>query len=152
VLLEAAAAVTEPIGLFDADDASLLPPGEMPARIEALLRAADQPIPSTPAGLVRSILESLALAYARTLATAARITGDEPEVVHMVGGGSQNTLLCQLTADRTGLPVLAGPVEATAMGNLLVQARSFGAVGETLEELRELVARTHPPKVYRPRD
>lgn len=150
-LLDAAAAVAGPVGVFDADDASLLPPGDMPARIEALLLASDQPVPSTPAGLVRSILESLALAYARTLDTAARITGGRPEVVHIVGGGSQNELLCQLTADRTGLPVLAGPIEATAMGNLLVQARSFGAVGETLEELRDLVARTHPPKLYRPR-
>ncbi len=150
-LLEAAASVTGPVGTFDADDASLLPPGDMPARIEALLRAGDEPVPSTPAGLVRSILESLALAYARTLQAAARITGEQPEVVHIVGGGSQNALLCQLTADRTGLPVLAGPVEATAMGNLLVQARSFGAVGDTLDELRDLVARTHPPKLYRPR-
>ena len=151
-LLAAAATVRRPVGVFDADDVSLLPPGGMPARIEALLRAADQPIPSSRPELVRSILESLAAAYARTVDRLRELTGQPISVVHIVGGGSLNELLCQLTADRTGLPVLAGPVEATAMGNLLVQARQSGVVGPTLEDLRSLVAEAHPPKRYEPRD
>ena len=72
--------------------------------------------------------------------------------MHVVGGGAQNTLLCQLLADRLGLPVLAGPVEATALGNVLVQARALGAVSGGLDDLRALVARTHPPVQHMPTD
>jgi rhamnulokinase len=71
--------------------------------------------------------------------------------IHIVGGGALNALLCQRTADRSGLPVAAGPVEATALGNVLVQARAAGFVGGSLEALRDLVARTHEPEVYLPR-
>jgi rhamnulokinase len=100
---------------------------------------------------VRSILESLAAAYARTLRQAGELSHTVIDRVHIVGGGSLNALLCQLTADRTGLPVLAGPVEATALGNVLVQARSAGLAPGSLESLRALVARTHPPLTYQPR-
>lgn len=96
-------------------------------------------------------MESLAAAYARTLETAAELSGTRITTVHIVGGGSQNELLCQLTADHTGLPVLAGPVEATAIGNVLVQARSRGLVNGSLESLRALVARAFPPRKYDPR-
>ena len=108
-------------------------------------------MPSSPAEFVRSILESLAAAYGSAIDDVVRLSGRQIEVVHIVGGGSQNALLCQLTADRTGRPVLAGPVEATAIGNVLVQARAAGLVHGELEDLRALVARAFPPVEYRPR-
>lgn len=101
--------------------------------------------------LVRARLESLAAAYADTIETARTLTGKTISVVHLVGGGSQNRLLCQLTADRTGLSVIAGPVEATAIGNVLVQARAQGLVNGDLETLRGLVARSTAQARYLPR-
>ncbi len=98
-----------------------------------------------------SILHSLAAAYARSIRDAADLSDTTVSVVHLVGGGSQNTLLCQLTADATGLPVLAGPVEATAIGNVLVQARSLGWVSGDLEALRALVVAAFPVVRYEPR-
>ena len=106
--------------------------------------------PSSKAEFVRSILESLAAAYVTALDDAERLSGITIDTVHVVGGGSQNALLCQLTADRIGRPVLAGPVEATAIGNVLVQARAAGFVTGGLEDLRALVARTFPPTEYLP--
>jgi rhamnulokinase len=149
-LLTDAAAVRE-VPIFEVDHPSLLPAGDMPSRIAALCvdRSGRQPV--TPAELTRSILESLAARYASTLRDAERLSGAVIETVHIVGGGSQNTLLCQLTADRTGRRVLAGPVEATAIGNVLVQARAAGLVSGCLEELRDLVGQTHPPIEYLPR-
>lgn len=149
-LLEQAAAVQGPVPLFDANHPSLMAPGDLPARIAALCREAGATPPEGPAEVVRSILESLAAAYADAVDAVERLSGVPVEVVHVVGGGSQNVLLCQLTADRTGRPVLAGPVEATAIGNVLVQARSAGLVSGSLEELRALVARTFPPSRYEP--
>lgn len=146
-LLAQAAEVAGPVPVFHANDPSLLAPGDMPARIAALLGTEATP---EPALLVRSILESLAAAYADAVEIAERLSGVSVETVHVVGGGSQNVLLCQLTADRTGRRVLAGPVEATAIGNVLVQARTAGLVSGSLEELRALVARTFPPVEYRP--
>jgi rhamnulokinase len=80
-----------------------------------------------------------------------QLSGTEVEVIHVVGGGSRNALLCQLTADACGLPVVAGPVEATALGNVLVQARTLGAVGGGLAELRGLLRDTHRLSRYEPR-
>jgi rhamnulokinase len=150
-LLEQAAAVTGPVPVFDANDPSLLPPGDMPARIAALRRAGGETPSDDPALVVRSILESLATAYADAVDAAEKLSGLTIDTVHVVGGGSQNALLCQLTADRTGRRVLAGPVEATAIGNVLVQARTAGLVSGTLDELRRLVARTYPPVEYQPK-
>lgn len=150
-LLDQAAAVSTPVPVFDADDEAFLAPGDMPARIEAWLAAHDRPVPGSRPELVRSILQSLAEAYARTIRAAAQLSGHEVSVVHIVGGGSQNALLCQLTADATGLPVVAGPTEATAMGNVLVQARALGYVRGDLEALRALVVRTFPVVRYEPR-
>lgn len=149
-LLAEAARVTGPVTVFDVDDPGFLAPGDMPARIADHCAQHGLRPPGTPAELVRSIVESLAAAYARTLATAAELSGTRICAVHIVGGGSQNELLCQLTADRTGLPVLAGPVEATAIGNVLVQARSQGLATGSLEGLRALVARAFPPRRYEP--
>ena len=149
-LLGQAATVTDPVTIFDVDDPRFLPPGDMPARIAGYCAEHDLRPPSTPVEFVRSIVESLAAAYARTLETAAELSGTRISAVHIVGGGSQNELLCQLTADRTGLPVLAGPVEATAIGNILVQARSQGLATGSLESLRALVSRAFAPRRYDP--
>ncbi|MFF7291434.1 rhamnulokinase family protein [Microbacterium sp. NPDC008134] len=151
-LLAAASAVIDVVPTFDANDPSLSAPGDMPARIRALLTAHGQSAPTDRPGFARSIVESIAEAFADAVATASVLTGRTLDVVHIVGGGSLNSLLCQATADRTGLPVLAGPVEATALGNVLVQARALGAAPATLEELRALVAATHAPVRFAPRD
>lgn len=150
-LLGQASAVSDEVPVFDADDETFLAPGDMPARIESWLRAHDLPVPQSRPALVRSILESLAVAYARAVRAASELSGREVRVIHLVGGGSQNELLCQLTADRTGLPVLAGPVEATAIGNVLAQARALGFVSGDLESLRAIVARAFPPRRFDPR-
>jgi len=138
--LLAAAARQKPLQcVVDADDPVFLPPGDMPARICSWLAARDLPVPSGPAQLVRCILDSLALAYRRALLAAQSLSGRHADVVHIVGGGSRNDLLCQLTADATGLPVVAGPAEATALGNVLVQARALGAAPATLPGMRALL-------------
>jgi rhamnulokinase len=150
-LLAQAAAVRTPVPIFDANHPSLLPPGDMPKRIAALCAEADAAAPDSPAAFARSILESLAEAYATAITDAERLSGQKINTVHIVGGGSQNTLLCQLTADRTGRRVLAGPVEATAVGNVLIQGRAAGLVQGELSELRALIARAFPPVEYQPR-
>ncbi|PRY66921.1 rhamnulokinase [Glaciihabitans tibetensis] len=149
-LLAQAAAVRGQVAVFDADDPCFLSPGDMPSRIATYCRERDLPVPRTPAEFTRSILESLADAFARGIAQAEDLSGHPISVIHLMGGGSQNRLLCQLTATRSGLPVLAGPVEATAIGNVLVQARTAGMVTGSLESLRSLVARTFEPIRYEP--
>ncbi|CAL4861041.1 rhamnulokinase family protein [Microbacterium sp. MM2322] len=149
-LLDAAAAVTAPVALFDVDDARFLPPGDMPARIAAWCEEHGAPAPQSRTEIARSIIESLAQAFADAAHEAGRIGGVDVRVIHIVGGGSLNELLCQRTADRSGVPVLAGPVEATALGNILVQARAAGILAGSLESLRDLVARTHTPRRYEP--
>jgi rhamnulokinase len=138
--------------VVDVDDPSLLPPGDMPARLRALAEAAGEPVPSTEVGTVRMVLDSLALAYRRTIRTASSIAGVRPEVVHVVGGGSQNELLCQLTADACELPVVAGPTEAAVLGNVLVQARSLGEPLPDLAAMRALLRRTQRLRTYEPND
>ncbi|WP_407555583.1 rhamnulokinase family protein [Streptomyces sp. Pv4-95] len=136
--------------VVDAGDAAFLPPGRMPERIAAACRATGQPVPETRAATVRCILDSLALAHRRTLADAARLADRPVDVVHIVGGGARNALLCQLTADACGLPVVAGPAEAAALGNVLVQARAHGLVDDRAA-MRALLARTQPLARYEPR-
>ncbi|MBT2484616.1 MULTISPECIES: rhamnulokinase family protein [unclassified Microbacterium] len=149
-LLAAATAVADEVPLFDANDPSLSAPGDMPSRIAGLLAAQGAPVPTTRAAFTRTIVESIAAAFAEAIDTASTLSGRELDVIHLVGGGSLNRLLCQATADRTGLPVLAGPVEATALGNVLVQARARDAAPGRLEGLRDLVAATHEPERYDP--
>lgn len=149
-LLGAAAHVPARRSLIDASDPVFLAPGGMPDRILAACQRAEQPIPRGHAQIVRCILDSLAEAYRRTLIDAAELSGKRIDVVHIVGGGARNELLCQLTADAVGLPVLAGPVEAAAIGNLLIQARAAGAVAGDLADLRALVARTQPLRRFEP--
>jgi rhamnulokinase len=150
-LLAEAADVSTPVPIFDANHPSLLPPGDMPNRIAALCAEAGAAAPDSPAAFARSIIESLAEAYATALDDAERLSGQKINTVHIVGGASQNTLLCQLTANRAGRRVLAGPVEATAIGNVLIQGRAAGLVHGGLSELRALTARTFPLAEYQPR-
>lgn len=149
-LLASAAELRHEVAVFDADDPAFLAPGEMPDRIAEHCRTHGLPVPGTPVEFTRSIIESLAETFARSVRDAASLANHPVEVVHIVGGGSLNTLLCQRTADHLGLPVLAGPVEATAIGNLLVQARAQGLIGGDVAELRALVAEVHPPTRYEP--
>jgi sugar (pentulose or hexulose) kinase len=137
--------------VFDPDDPVFLPPGDMPGRIADACRRFGQVAPDSPTAVVRSIMDSLALAHRRALRDATRLSGRAVDVVHIVGGGVRNALLCQLTADACGLPVLAGPVEATAYGNALVQARTLGAVHGGLTQLRDLLRRHLELVRYEPR-
>lgn len=148
-LLEAAAA--QPPGpVFDVQDPRFLPPGDMPARIAAWCDEHGMPPPTGRAGVIRSVVDSLAVAFARAVDQASELSGRRVDVVHIVGGGAQNTLLCQAVADRTGRRVVAGPVEATALGNVLVQARAAGVVRPHLADLRDLVRRTQEQRTYEP--
>jgi rhamnulokinase len=149
VLLDQAARLP-PGPQIDVDDPALIAPGDMPARICAAARDRNQAPPRTEAAIVRCIVDSLATTYAQTVETTLAITGRSVEVLHVLGGGSRNSLLCQLTADASGLPVLAGPAEATALGNVLVQARSLGAVPDDLGMLRQQLAEHEDLVLYRP--
>ena len=135
--------------LVDPDHPSFLAPGDMPSRIRRFCEATDQRPPEELGQVARCIFESLALKYQWVVAQAGEIAGRSVEAVHIVGGGSQNSLLCQLTADATRLPVLAGPVEATALGNVMVQAYARGYV-ESLEEIRAVVRRSTDINRYTP--
>ncbi len=150
-LLVDAAELSEGGPVIDIDDPSLLAPGDMPARVVSLCQAAGYAAPLTRPALVRCILDSLAAAFARAVSDASRLSGLEVDVVHLVGGGARNELLCRLTAEATGLPVLGGPVEATALGNLLVQARAHGDLSGDLADLRAVVRTTHALERYEPR-
>ncbi len=147
-LIEAARAIDD-APRFDATHPSLLPPGDMPARVKALAGGDDRL--DDPAVLTRALIESLADAYRDVVEELASITGRAPGRIVIVGGGSQNRLLCQRTADRTGLPVSAGPVEATALGNCLVQARAVGILDGTLTDLRKHVMASSNVTQYLPR-
>ncbi len=135
--------------MVNPDEPVFLPPGDMPARIADECRRTGQLPPSSPAAYVRCVLESLALGHRLAVRQAMELSGREVEVIHLVGGGSRNELLCQFTADACGLPVVAGPAEATALGNVLVQARAAGLVAG-LEEMRSLVAYSQPLRRYEP--
>ncbi|PPF72075.1 rhamnulokinase family protein [Pseudoclavibacter sp. Z016] len=153
-LLADAAQVGGDVPIFDVNDPVFMAPGDIPGRIADWLTQRGLEAPTTPAGIVRSIVESLAQAFAEAVTTAAALAEHPVSVIHIVGGGSQNALLCQATADRSGMPVLAGPVEATAMGNLLVQARAHGWIPDSLSEIRSIVARStqiirYDPKITR---
>ncbi|MFE9171773.1 rhamnulokinase family protein [Streptomyces kebangsaanensis] len=149
-LLREAAEVPALRSVVDAGDAGFLAPGRMPERIAAACRDSGQPVPSTPAEITRCVLDSLALAHGRAVAEARRLADHPVDVVHVVGGGTRNALLCQLTADACGLPVVAGPTEAAALGNVLVQARAHGLVGDRAG-MRRLLARTQRLSRYEPR-
>jgi rhamnulokinase len=150
-LLQEAASVPAFAAVVDPDDPGFLPPGDMPGRIGEVCRRLGQQPPNSPAHTVRCIVDSLALAYRRAVRQAQQLSGRDVDVIHIVGGGARNELLCQLTANACGLPVVAGPVEATALGNILVQARTLGATGATLADLRALLRETQALHRYEPR-
>jgi rhamnulokinase len=141
--------------VVDINDARLLGPSTatdpMPERILTLAAEAGEPTPEGPVAVVRCVLDSLALAYRRNVRIASELADQPVEVVHVVGGGSNNTLLCQLTADACGVPVLAGPGEAAALGNALVQAQGLGADLPDLAAMRALIRATHEVVRYEPR-
>jgi rhamnulokinase len=137
-------------GLVDPDDPAFVSPRDMPAQLVAACRRGGQPVPQDRAAVVRCVLDSLACRHRWSLERAEQLAGRRADVLHIVGGGAANSLLCRLTADLIGRPVLAGPVEATAVGNLLVQARAAGELG-SLAEMREVAARSLPPRRYDPR-
>lgn len=148
--LESLAARAKPWTAFvDPDDARFLRPGDFRAAVEAFCSETQQPAPEDIGTLVRVVLDSLALKYAWVARQLERIADRQIQLVRVVGGGSHNSVLCQLTADATGLPVFAGPSEATAIGNLLLQAMAMGELG-SLAEARELVNRSFPPRCYQP--
>jgi rhamnulokinase len=149
-LLAAAAETPATAHHFDVQDSSFLQPGDMPARIQKWYAAAGLPAPASRPALVRAIVDSLAQAFADAVDRAEQLSGHTVRVVHLVGGGALNALLCQATADRSGRPVLAGPVEATAIGNVLIQGRTVGALTGDLEALRRLVASTSEIVRYTP--
>lgn len=137
--------------LVPVDHPEFLHPGDHPALVRRLCREHGEPVPETPAQVVRCVFESLALAYRRVLATLSDLTGREFRVVHVVGGGSRNDLLSQMTADATALPVVAGPAEATVLGNAAVQMIALGAFRD-LAEARAAVARSVQPARFEPHE
>ena len=149
-LLQEAARVPAFTALVDVDDPRFLAPGDIPARIAGFCRESAQVPPQSQAETVRCILDSLALAYRRAVRQAQALSGQGVDVVHIVGGGTRNELLCQLTADACGLPVLAGPVESAALGNALIQARTLGAAPADLPAMRALVWQTQDIRTYTP--
>ena len=149
-LLAAARDVPARRSVIDATDPRFLAPGGMPVRIAAACRETGQPEPVSAAEFARCVLDSLAVAYRDAVADAQALSGQPVDVVHVVGGGARNELLCQLTADACGLPVVAGPAEATAVGNVLVQARAAGVLSGSLGELRSLLRRTSTLRTYQP--
>lgn len=138
------------VSVVDPNSPVFLAPGDMPQRIREFCRDTGQPVPETKAAVVRCALDSLALAYRTTIEDLDDMLGKRHDPIHIVGGGTQNTLLSQLTADVTGRRVIAGPIEATAIGNVLVQAMGAGIVG-SLGEVREIVRNSFDLVTYEPR-
>jgi rhamnulokinase len=136
--------------LIDPDDPLFLAPGDMPVRIREFCQRTNQPQPDTPGQLMRAIYESLALKYRLTLDKLMSLTGRTVEAVHVVGGGSRSALLCQMTADACNRPVIAGPSEATALGNAIVQLITLGEFNN-VAQARELLSRTAGTVRYEPK-
>jgi rhamnulokinase len=148
-LAQMAAQAASLAAVVDPDADEFLKPGDMPARIRAFCRRTGQPEPGSPGAIVRCALESLALKYRWVLERLEAVVGQRLAPIHIVGGGAQNQLLNQCTADATGRTVVAGPAEATAAGNLLVQALALGHVG-SLAEARAVVRRSFTPQIFEP--
>ncbi|MFC5450351.1 rhamnulokinase [Paenibacillus aestuarii] len=135
----------------DPADAAFLAPGNMPQRIRHYCFQTGQQVPQTKAELVRCIVDSLAMMFRQTLDEIEHLLDRKLTAIHIVGGGIQNRLLCQLAANATGRPVIAGPVEATAIGNVMMQAKAHGEV-QSLEQIRQVVIDSFPPDRYEPED
>lgn len=135
--------------LIEPDDAAFLPPGDMPSRIREFCRRTGQPIPETVGQVMRTVYESLALKYRRALDDMMALSGRRVERLHIIGGGTQNRLLCQMTANAVGRLVVAGPVEATALGNGIVQLIALGEIGG-VGQAREILSRSIASQTYEP--
>lgn len=137
--------------IVDPDHGPFMQPGDMPEKLAAFAESTNQPKPESIGQFVRCALESLALTYRRTLENLQRVLDRKLRVIHILGGGGRNKLLSQMTADATGLPVTAGPFEATAAGNVLVQAMGAGDVDD-LAHLRRIIRDSFDPVTYEPTD
>jgi rhamnulokinase len=144
-----AAAAPPSRSVIEPDDPRFLNPADMAAEIAAACGDAGQPVPATAGQIVRCCLDSLAVKYSRVIRQLEVVTGERIDEIHVVGGGSKNRLLNQLTADACRRPVLAGPAEATALGNVLIQARAAGEIG-SLAELRAVVRTSVPVERFDP--
>jgi rhamnulokinase len=138
-------------GDIDCDWSEFLAPGDMPTRINKYLSQTGQPTTTDKGQMVRLVLESLAMKYRRTLEAIEDVTGNAIAVLHIVGGGIQNELLCQFAADATGKRIVAGPIEATASGNILMQAIATGRL-QSIDEARAIVRQSFDLKEYQPRN
>ncbi|MEN6427520.1 MAG: FGGY-family carbohydrate kinase, partial [Phycisphaerales bacterium] len=138
-------------GYVDCDNSDFLAPGDMPARINKCLAETGQQPTQDKGQMVRLVLESLALKYRSVLSAIEDVTGDAIETLHIVGGGIQNELLCQFTADATGRKVVTGPIEATASGNILMQAKAVGQL-KSIDEARQVVRSSFEMKEYKPQN
>ncbi len=147
--LEAEAVAASPTAPIDLEDPRFLPRGGMEGRVRSACRDLGRPEPETRGEVVRLLLTSIAASYRRALGELARVTGRAYATLHLFGGGSQNRLLCQLTADACGLRVVAGPAEATALGNLLIQARTMGDLPDGLT-LRDVARQSSDLHAYLP--
>lgn len=148
-LTELAEHATPHLAFIYPDDDLFAPPGDMPARIVEYCEKTGQEVPNSKGETVRCVLESLAFRYRETLESIEKLTGRKIEAIHIIGGGTQNELLCQMAADATGKRVLAGPVEATALGNMVVQLMALGEI-ETLSQGRQVVKDSFAIREYRP--
>jgi rhamnulokinase len=150
-LLSAASAAPPFRAFVDPSAEMFLEPGDLPSRIQEFCRETGQQEPGTIGEIARCVLESLALKHAETVDVLHAVSGTTPSTLHVVGGGARNALLCAWTASAVGMPVLAGPEEATLVGNLIVQAMALGEIG-SLREAREVVRASFHPAVYEPED
>lgn len=148
-LVTLAEAAPPMVSRIDPDDPRFMLPADMPAAIAAYCRETNQPAPTAPGPVIRCCLESLALKYRWVIERLEALLGRRIDVIHVVGGGCQNSLLCQWTADICARPVLAGPVEATALGNILMQAIALGMIGDVAQG-REIIRRSVDVKRYEP--
>jgi len=150
--LEAMAWECEPFRSYvDPDNEMFITPGDMPEKIREYCRKTNQPVPESKGEMVRCIAQSLAMKYRLTMDSLEEILGKELSVIHMVGGGIKDKMLCQFTAYATGKKVLAGPVEATSIGNLMIQAMALGKV-KTLKEARQIIRNSFPTTEYVPQE
>ncbi len=139
------------LAFIDPDDELFTPPGDMPSRIIEYCKKTGQDVPATKGEIIRVALESLAFKYKNTLEALEEITGRKIDTIHMIGGGCQDTLLCRFAASASGRTVTAGPVEATAIGNMMVQLKALGQV-KSLSEIREVVKNSAAIKTYKPEE
>ncbi len=150
-LMQMAAEAKSSLSLIDPDDEAFLNPPDMPAEILKFCQRTSQSLPEDKGSIIRCILESLAVKYRIVIDQLEELSGCRIERLHLIGGGAQNHLLCQFTANATGIPVVAGPVEATAIGNILMQAIARGDIS-SLVEGREIVRRSFSIITYQPKD